>query len=173
MSMTRTRAQEERAMPKMPSATHCAEIRGASLLERLRRRQAERQAAADVEAARLAVQPAIVSRRFAQIAGPIAEAGGCWSHTTGIALNCEATPGSLRMTTFGGAAGASLVLILQPGDGAVLVTIRGSGRGDQRVVALDAEDFEPEPLARSIVEEFFAHAEAIMALEMLKEEVSR
>lgn len=167
--MMATTTKEATGAQKAPEV-HWAEHRATRALERRRQRQAEQQATADVEAARGAVPLEVLRQRFAQLAAPIAEAVARWSETAAIALDSEATPGSLRLATFGGVArAASLVLTLLPDAGGVRVRLRGPSSGDERTVGLDDDAFEPESIARALAEEFLGHAEAIMALTPLGE----
>ena len=56
-----------------------------------------------------------------------------------------------------------------PNDGTARIRIRGRSRGDERLIGLDGDAFEPGPIARQITEEFLGHVEAITELQTLQE----
>jgi hypothetical protein len=149
-----THDKEEDSMTtktETPTAPHWAAELGRQVAERRAAHEAEAAAEAAARGQRAALPAAELARRFAEIAVRVVEACDAFGRAAAVDISSEPAVADLVQLRSG-----PDQLELRRQDDDLRATLRALSRGDQFLIALDGEPFDPEPAARRIAETFIA-----------------
>ena len=139
------------------TTTGWAEARGRLAAERRAAREAQRDAEAAVEGARLDVPIAVLEERFAHTGAMVFDLVGAHALGAGIVVVAEGVlPPRLVLRVSSGLLGRrDDRLILAREDGLLRATFISASRMEQLLIDLTDAGFAPEPAARRLAEQWF------------------